>query len=177
MWHEAYRPQLKALEEVLQGCNPQANRNSKPAPLSLFESGAILEYLAEKSGLFIPSDLRGRWECLQWLYWQMAGLGPMAGQTHHFRLYAQEKIPYAIDRYVTETNRLYGVLDRQLATTRESGGYIAGALSIADMAAYPWIVPWKQPPSGSSTRRSKPLAASPVSKSTQSKGRFPRNWL
>jgi len=106
--------------------------------LSVFESGAILLYLADKIGRFIPSDLRGRVEALQWLFWQMGGLGPMAGQNHHFRGYAQEKIPYAIDRYVGETNRLYGVLDRRLADR----AFIAGAdISIADMASYPWIVP------------------------------------
>jgi GST-like protein len=110
------------------------------APVALFESGAILLYLAEKTGSFIPSDLRGRAETLQWLFWQMAGLGPMAGQNHHFGLYAPEKIPYAIDRYVKETNRLYGVLDRRLAD-RE---FVAGEYSIADMAAYPWIVPWQR---------------------------------
>jgi len=110
------------------------------APLSLFESGAILEYLAEKTGLFVPADLRGRWECLQWLYWQKAGLGPMAGQTHHFRLYAQEKIPYAIDRYVRETGRLYAVLNKRLAD-RE---FVAGGYTIADMASYPWIRPERQ---------------------------------
>ena len=107
------------------------------APVSLFESGAILLYLAEKTGRFIAQDLRGRAETLQWLFWQMGGLGPMAGQNHHFSAYAQERIPYAIDRYVNETNRLYGVLNKRLAD-RE---YVAGEYSIADMAAYPWIVP------------------------------------
>jgi len=107
------------------------------APVSLFESGAILLYLAEKTGRFIPSDLRGRAEVLQWLFWQMGGLGPMAGQNHHFSQYAPEKMPYAIDRYVKETNRLYGVLDKRLANRP----FVAGAYSIADMAAYPWIVP------------------------------------
>jgi GST-like protein len=107
------------------------------APLSMFESGAILLYLADKCGRFIPTDLRGRVEVLQWLFWQMGGLGPMAGQNHHFSQYAPEKIPYAIDRYVKETERLYGVLDRRLAD-REC---VAGAYSIADMACYPWIVP------------------------------------
>jgi GST-like protein len=107
------------------------------APLSLFESGAILLYLAEKAGRFIPADLRGRATVLQWLFWQVGGLGPMAGQNGHFRVYAPEKIGYAIERYTKETNRLYGVLDRQLAG-RE---YIAGEYSIADMACYPWIVP------------------------------------
>ena len=109
------------------------------APISVFESGAILVYLAEKTGQFLPSDARGKAKVLQWLFWQMGGLGPMAGQTHHFRNYAPEKIPYAIDRYVKETNRLYGVLDRQLAL----GEFIAGSYSIADMAAYPWVVPYK----------------------------------
>ncbi len=110
------------------------------APLSVFESGAILVYLAEKSGRFLPRDLRGRNEVMQWLFWQMGGLGPMAGQNHHFALYAPEKIPYAIDRYVRETSRLYQVLDNRLAD-RE---YVAGEYSIADMACYPWIVPWKR---------------------------------
>jgi GST-like protein len=106
-------------------------------PLSVFESGAILQYLAEKTGRFLPADLRGRTETMQWLFWQMGGLGPMAGQNHHFSQYAPEKIPYAINRYVNETNRLYGVLNKRLAD-RE---FIAGAYSIADMASYPWIVP------------------------------------
>jgi GST-like protein len=110
------------------------------APLSIFESGAILEYLAEKSGRFLPTDVRGRFEVMQWLYWQMAGLGPMAGQNHHFVQYARERIPYAIERYVNETNRLYAVLDRRLAD-RE---FVAGDYSIADMAIYPWIVPYKK---------------------------------
>ena len=106
-------------------------------PLSVFESGAILQYLAEKTGRFFPADLRGRSEVMQWLFWQMAGLGPMAGQNGHFNNYAPEKIAYAIDRYVKETERLYGVLDERLAG-RE---FIAGDYSIADMASYPWIVP------------------------------------
>jgi len=107
-------------------------------PVSLFESGAILLYLAEKTGRFIAQDLRGRAEVLQWLFWQMGGLGPMAGQNHHFSGYAPERIPYAIERYVKETNRLYGVLDKRLSD-RE---FVAGSeYSIADMAAYPWIVP------------------------------------
>ena len=106
-------------------------------PLSLFESGAILLYLAEKTGKFIPKDLRGREEVLQWLFWQMGGLGPMAGQNHHFNRFAKEKIPYAIKRYVDETARLYGVLDKRLSD-RE---FVAGReYSIADMAIYPWIV-------------------------------------
>lgn len=106
-------------------------------PISVFESGAILLYLAEKTGKFLPKDARGKAEVTQWLMWQMGGLGPMAGQNHHFTQYAPEQIPYAIDRYVKETNRLYGVLDKRLAD-RE---FVAGDYSIADMAAYPWIVP------------------------------------
>lgn len=110
-------------------------------PLSLFESGAILLYLAEKTGKFIPADLRGRADVLQWLFWQMGGLGPMAGQNHHFRNYAPEKLPYAIDRYVNETNRLYGVLDRRLADRQ----FVAGdQYTIADMASYPWVIPETQ---------------------------------
>ncbi len=108
-------------------------------PISLFESGAMLLYLADKTGKFIARDPHGRAETLQWLFWQMGGLGPMAGQNHHFRNYAPEKIPYAIDRYVNETNRLYGVLNKRLADR----DYIAGDYSIADMASYPWIVPHK----------------------------------
>jgi GST-like protein len=110
------------------------------APLALFESGAILLYLAEKTGRFLPADLRGRAEVLQWLFWQMGGLGPMLGQNHHFRQYAPEKIPYAIRRYMDETARLYAVLDKRLAD-RE---YVAGEYSVADMACYPWIVPHKR---------------------------------
>jgi len=110
------------------------------APISVFESGAILLYLAEKTGRFLPSELHGRTDVIQWLFWQMGGLGPMAGQNHHFGLYAPEKIPYAIDRYVKETNRLYGVLNKRLADR----GYIAGDYSIADMASYPWIVPYQR---------------------------------
>ena len=106
-------------------------------PIAVFESGAILQYLAEKTGKFGGDDLRQRTEVNQWLMWQMGGLGPMLGQNHHFNIYAPEKLPYAIDRYVKETNRLYGVLDRRL----EGRDFIAGDYSIADMAAYPWIVP------------------------------------
>jgi len=111
--------------------------NDGGEPISVFESGAILVYLAEKTGRYLPSDTRGRNTVLEWLFWQMGGLGPMAGQNHHFAIYAPEKLPYAIARYVNETNRLYGVLDRRLAG-RE---FLAGEYSIADMAAYPWIVP------------------------------------
>jgi GST-like protein len=110
------------------------------APISLFESGAILLYLAEKTGKLLPADVRGRAEVSQWLFWQMGGLGPMAGQNHHFSAYAPEKIPYAIERYTKETNRLYGVLNRRLA----DGPFVAGEYSIADIASYPWIVPYER---------------------------------
>jgi GST-like protein len=106
-------------------------------PLSMFESGAILLYLADKTGRFIPPDLRSRAEVVQWLFWQMAGLGPMAGQNGFFKVYAPEKVPYAIERYRRETARLYGVLDRRL----EGREFIAGDYSVADIACYPWIVP------------------------------------
>ncbi len=107
------------------------------APLTLFESGAILFYLAQKTGLLLPADERARMEVLQWLFWQTSGLGPMAGQNGHFNVYAPEKVPYAIERYTKETARLYAVLDRRLAE-RE---FMAGEYSIADIATYPWIVP------------------------------------
>jgi GST-like protein len=107
------------------------------APLPVFESGAILLYLAQKTRELLPADLRGQVEVTQWLIWQVAGLGPMAGQNHHFARYAREKIPYAIERYVKETNRLYGVLNHRL----NDRSYIAGEYSIADIACYPWIVP------------------------------------
>ena len=107
------------------------------AAISLFESGAILLYLAEKTGKFLAKDLRGRAETLQWLFWQMGGLGPMAGQNGHFNIYAPEKIPYAMERYTNETNRLYGVMNKQLAAR----SFLAGEYSIADIASYPWIVP------------------------------------
>src|SRR5947209_1053281 len=108
-------------------------------PISIFESGAMLLYLAEKTGKFLSADLYARYDTIQWVFWQMGGLGPMAGQNHHFRNYAVEKIKYAIDRYVNETNRLYGVLNKRLADR----AFIAGEYSIADMACYPWIVPYK----------------------------------
>ena len=108
-------------------------------PVSLFESGAMLLYLAEKIGRFIPADIHGRAEVLQWLFWQVGGLGPMAGQNGHFNAYAPEKVSYAIDRYTKETNRLYGVMNKRLAD-RE---FLAGDYSIADIASYPWIVPHK----------------------------------
>jgi GST-like protein len=108
-------------------------------PLAIFESGAILVYLAEKSGRFLPRDARGRSDVLAWLFWQVGGLGPMLGQHGHFRLYAPEKIPYAIERYERETKRLYGVLERRLAG-RE---HICGDYSIADMACWPWVLTHK----------------------------------
>lgn len=108
-------------------------------PISIFESGAILQYLAHKSGKFYPSDARTRVMVDEWLFWQVGGLGPMAGQCHHFRNYAPEKIPYAIDRYVNEVNRLYGVLNKRLA----GRDYIAGDYSIADIASFPWARLWK----------------------------------
>lgn len=110
------------------------------APVSVFESGAILLYLAEKTGRFLPADPRGRVAVTEWLMWQMGGLGPMLGQNHHFTRYAPERIEYAVNRYVNETNRLYGVLDRRL----EGREFIAGGYSIADMACYPWILPEAQ---------------------------------
>ena len=104
-------------------------------PIAIFESGAILQYLAEKTGKFLSSDLRTRTATMQWLFWQMGGLGPMAGQNHHFNIYAPVKLPYAQERYIKETARLYSVMDKQLATQ----DYLTGEYSIADMACYPWI--------------------------------------
>jgi GSH-dependent disulfide-bond oxidoreductase len=110
-------------------------------PISVFESGAILLYLADKVGKLIPDTVRGRAEVLQWLFWQMGGLGPMAGQNHHFSQYAPEKIPYAIDRYVNETGRLYAVMNKRLSDRP----FLAGdEYSIADIASYPWIVPYER---------------------------------
>jgi GST-like protein len=109
-------------------------------PISIFESGAILQYLGRKTGRFYPTDERRRVEVDQWLFWQMGGFGPMLGQAHHFRIYAPEKIPYAVDRYTNETNRLYGVLDRRLA----GRDFVAGEYSIADMAIFPWAKLWER---------------------------------
>lgn len=109
-------------------------------PISVFESGAILQYLGRKTGKFYPQDERGRVEVDEWLMWQMGGFGPMLGQTHHFRLYAPEQVPYAIDRYTNEANRLYGVLNRRLA----GRDYICGAYSIADMACIGWARGWEK---------------------------------
>jgi GST-like protein len=110
------------------------------APMAMFESGAILLYLADKVGRFIPTELRARLDCIQWVFWQIANLGPMAGQNHYFALFAKERIRYAIDRYVRETGRLYAVLNKRLAE-RE---FIVGEYSIADIACYPWILPERQ---------------------------------
>jgi GST-like protein len=109
-------------------------------PISVFESGAILQYLGRKTGKFYPFDERQRVEVEQWLMWQMGGLGPMAGQTHHFRLYAPEQVPYAIERYTKETNRLYGVMNKRL----EGRDYLAGDFSIADMACIGWARGWER---------------------------------
>lgn len=108
--------------------------------ISIFESAAIMQYLAEKHGQFYPTELRKRVEVMQWLYWQMGGLGPMAGQAHHFRQYAPEKIQYGIDRYTNEVNRLYGVMNQRLADR----DFLAGDYSIADMASWPWVVPYER---------------------------------
>jgi len=137
---EQFKPEFLALSP---NNRMPALVDHKPAdggePLSVFESGAILLYLAEKTGAFLPVEPRERKVVQEWLMWQMGGLGPMAGQNHHFALYAPERIPYATTRYINETNRLYGVLNKHLAG-RE---WIAETYSIADMAAYPWIVPHK----------------------------------
>lgn len=111
------------------------------APMAIFESGAILQYLAEKSGCLLPLEAAARFRVMSWLMWQMSGLGPMLGQHGHFLLYAKDKLPYAIERYRLEARRLYGVLDRQLALT---GAHIAGAdCSIADIACFPWVMTHK----------------------------------
>jgi GST-like protein len=116
----------------------------KPAgggkPISVFESGAILLYLGDKTGKFVGKDLRSRTETLEWLFWQMGGLGPMAGQYNHFGHYAPEKIHYAVERYKNEVNRLFGVMNKRLLNR----AYLAGEYSIADMACYPWVVPWER---------------------------------
>jgi GST-like protein len=110
------------------------------APISIFESGAILVYLAAKTGRFLPADDRGRYSALEWLMFQMGSIGPMLGQAHHFRVYAPEKIAYAIERYTNEARRLYGVLDKRLANSK----YVAGAeYGIADIAIFPWLRSWK----------------------------------
>ncbi len=108
-------------------------------PISVFESGAILQYLGRKTGKFYPAEERARVEVEQWLFWQVGGLGPMAGQAHHFRKYAPEKVPYGIERYTKETTRLYGVLEKQLS----GRDFMAGDYSIADIATYPWVLSWE----------------------------------
>ena len=110
------------------------------APISVFESGAILLYLAAKTGKFLPADLRGKYRTMEWLMFQMGGIGPMLGQAHHFRMYAPEKIPYAVDRYSNEAKRLYGVLDRRLG---ESRFVAADEYTIADIAIFPWLRSWQ----------------------------------
>jgi GST-like protein len=137
---EQFTPQFLAISPnnkipAIVDADPQAG----DVAVTLFESGAILLYLAEKIGRFIPADIQGRAEVLQWLFWQVGGLGPMAGQIGHFNVYAPENVPYAIERYRKETNRLYGVLNERLKE-RE---FIAGEYSIADIACYPWIVPYQ----------------------------------
>jgi len=109
-------------------------------PIHLFESGAILLYLAGKTGMLLPEGVAAKYEVLEWLMFQMGGVGPMLGQAHHFRLYAPEKIPYAIDRYSNEAKRLYGVLDKRLARSKYVGG---ASYSIADIAVFPWLRSWK----------------------------------
>lgn len=110
------------------------------APISVFESGAILQYLGRKTGKLYPRDERARVAVDEWLFWQVGGLGPMAGQAHHFRLYAPKKVPYGIERYTKETTRLYGVLDKRL----KGRDFVAGDYSIADIAAYPWVLSWEK---------------------------------
>ena len=138
---EQFKPAFLAISpnNRMPAITDHAPADSGP-PLSVFESGAILTYLGDKTGKLLPRSTRERTVVLEWLTWQVAGLGPMAGQNHHFNRYATEKLPYAIDRYVRETNRLYGVLDRRL----EGRAFVAGdTYSIADLAIYPWIVPWE----------------------------------
>jgi GST-like protein len=110
------------------------------APITVFESGAMLVYLAEKTGKFLPASGAARYDVMQWLFWQMGGLGPMSGQNNHFKNYAVDKLQYAIDRYINEVNRLYGVMNKRLADRQ----FLAGDYSIADMACYPWVVPWER---------------------------------
>src|SRR5215831_3321853 len=136
---EQFTPQFLAISPnnrmpaIVDPCGPDGR------PISVFESGAILQYLGRKTGKFYPMEERARVEVEQWLFWQMANLGPNCGQAHHFRNYAQKKNPYAIDRYTNEVNRLYGVMDARL----KDRPYLAGDYSIADMASYPWVRPYK----------------------------------
>ncbi len=137
---DQYRDEFRAISP--NGLIPAiVDNGAVGGPLAIFESGAILIYLAEKAGMLLPASMHDRFSVLQWLMWQMSCLGPMAGQNGHFLLYAPEQIPYAINRYGTEVRRLYGVLDRQLGTT---GSHIAGDYSIADIACFPWIMTHKK---------------------------------
>jgi len=150
--------------------------NDGGTPIDLFESGAILLYLAEKTGQFYPTDLRERYSVMKWLMWQMGGLGPMAGQNHHFGRFAAEKIPYAIERYRSETARLYGVLNGAL----DGQSFIAGDYSIADMACYPWIArhEWQEMELGdypNVKRWFEQIAARPATQTAYAKGEAVRN--
>jgi GST-like protein len=150
--------------------------NDGGTPIDLFESGAILLYLAEKTGQFYPTDLRERYSVLKWLMWQMGGLGPMAGQNHHFGRFAAEKIPYAIERYRSETARLYGVLNGAL----DGRSFITGDYSIADMACYPWIAryEWQEMDLGeypNVQRWYEQIAARPTTQTAYAKGEAVRN--
>ena len=150
--------------------------NDGGTPIDLFESGAILLYLAEKTGQFYPTDLRERYSVMKWLMWQMGGLGPMAGQNHHFGRFAAEKIPYAIERYRSETARLYGVLNAAL----DGRSFITGDYSIADMACYPWIAryEWQEMDLGeypNVQRWYEQIAARPATQTAYAKGEAVRN--
>jgi GST-like protein len=150
--------------------------NDGGTPIDLFESGAILLYLAEKTGQFYPTDLRERYSVMKWLMWQMGGLGPMAGQNHHFGRFAAEKIPYAIERYRSETARLYGVLNGAL----DGRSFITGDYSIADMACYPWIAryEWQEMDLGeypNVQRWYEQIAARPATQTAYAKGEAVRN--
>ncbi len=144
--YKVYPVNISKGEQMAPGFLKISPNNKIPAivdrdnSLALMESGAILIYLADKTGRFIPRDLRERTQVLEWLFWQMANLGPNCGQAHHFRNYAQDKIPYAIDRFTNEVNRLYGVMDTRL----KDRDFLAGDYSIADMASYPWVQPERQ---------------------------------
>ena len=131
---DQYKPEFEALSPNNK-MPAIVDHDVKGGPITMFESGAILQYLGEKTGKFLPSDTRGKYQVLQWVYWQVSALGPMAGQAHHFLRYAPEKIEYPMHRFRTEVARLYAVMDKQLA----KHDYIAGAYSIADIACWPWV--------------------------------------
>ncbi len=131
---DQYKPEFEALSPNNK-MPAIVDHDVKGGPITMFESGAILQYLGEKTGKFLPSDTRGKYQVLQWVYWQVSGLGPMAGQAHHFLRYAPEKIEYPMHRFRTEVARLYTVMDKQLA----KHDYVAGAYSIADIACWPWV--------------------------------------